>query len=647
MTVSTNTEISGVGGVNVVGTSLVSGGGAVSAESVAAGLSGAYLHKFPHGAHSFLNSDGLFQSRAIGYGKGKIVAFDATGSCYRYTPASAAWVKTQASGVLSNNALSMLALTSNGYLFAGFSTTVNTDPQQGKLYRSTDDGTTWVTVFTETLAATKPPNSPNSFVEADNGSLFCSYYPATDTYLLIKSTDNGATWADITANLAQAPTTHIHSIYWCPHRKLLFLCSGDNGNSSKIQVSADYGATWKIWASSAQTTAITSDDRYLYIGLDNANDRQIIRVECPIWVNPAVNDCASVIVWTGAENTAASGFSWWGVARNGLIVFVYGKEGPARIVASSNYGEPGSWEVLYEGTGTNYCHTPVMPTAYAGGLWDGLTYGAESPGSPSYLDAFSVGRKGTSINLDQRDGQVFYDGWARPRKELTGYETQDTPVSVVRSVSESAPTTVSRIDFESGAGAWVTDASVGASVDTGAEQSPFAGAKHLRTAYAAATGNSNARIKLNGQPTLTAGSHWLAANVRLSGGVTPPGDLIFFRLENASGGYLKVGIASGTTKLRIFIYDGVNLTGYTSRRDLAVGQYYRIKARLVIGKIPSASGRLTVWVDGLPEIDIHNIVTVGAAGDTNIPYVGIMGTLPGWVVDADDVVYAQNGDPGP
>lgn len=315
-----------------------------------AGTPAPWLYATTEGPTAYLHNANV-RGYAISFGDKIYAISQVDHKCYVYD--SGAWTIVSAAIEGSPGIFHLFFADSHGYLFVAWGPSSHAGAQ--KLYRSIDGGANWTVV----LDSTYMPDGDDyvgSMTEADNGYLFASIYngvggAGTAARKLLKSVDGGANWTDI-STAALAATTylrHFHSVYFCPHRLALFASGGDDGTSSKIIISTDYGVTWTAWAQSFQATAMVSDADFVYFGADLPGDHSIYRAAgttaaeiiaaTPFRTFTNGTGFTPVSPITGGDGTE---FPWFGVVDDqGTVIFPYGKGARAAMIMSGDQGA--SW----------------------------------------------------------------------------------------------------------------------------------------------------------------------------------------------------------------------------------------------------------------------------------------------------------------
>ena len=229
----------------------------------------------------------------------------------------------------------MMFADSRGYLYISFELASDI----GRLYRSTDGGATWTVVD----STEQNDDYVSHMTEDDLGNVYASWYNGTggeQPVTHIKKSADGETWTAVTINAIQR---HIHSIYFCPHRKTLFIGTGDGGADPTypgMQYSTDYGVTWTDWSGVYQTISMTSDENYIYWSVEVGS------TELAYGVNGWTESGSSIFRCATAGGTPEMvfeapfwlyGLAWQANKDNfGHVIFYY-QDG--HVVATSDSGE--------------------------------------------------------------------------------------------------------------------------------------------------------------------------------------------------------------------------------------------------------------------------------------------------------------------
>lgn len=600
---------------------------------------------------AFLNRDAVTIASGVGYGKGaawKFFGVATDGSAWRYSAASE-WVQVQIPGFFGTGTTliyNLVALTANGNIFV--SCTDGLAAAKDGLYRSADDGVTFTRVVnTKTVFGVPDGNARTvaSLAETDAGVLFATGYggtPTNRTLWLGKSTDAGVTWTNIHTAFAAGvgiPATHYHNVYFCPWRKLLFVSHGDAGTGSKVGVSDDLGVSFVPMTSTVQVTAITSDRRFLYFGLDNGQDRSIQRVTWPEYHQKASFALQAAVskVYEPPENASTGGFAWKSWADNaGLVVMFYGEEGPARIITSNNYGEPGSWVVLYEttlGATSRYCHTGTLPTRYSEALWDGRYYSAD-PKLDLRLTATAVFPPGRSLIVDGRMGYHEASGLdaARLRFDTTMamLDVSAPPVVVVNAIAEPVAINVVRNAFAGLDAGW---AYVGNAVAANGQMNVSGAGTSRAILLPAQNGDTDLDDTV---------FRYFAATVDIQSDVTQ--NVVIMSLEGAGGvRFAKLTVLANSRKLML---DCVLHSGLGSAFTLPImpnvkGTPTRYKLRLTKAASARLNGGIALFIDG--EL-VLNISPAQGVYHALTAYAGAVTTQSSFAASFRNAVWSMNGD---
>jgi hypothetical protein len=361
----------------------------------------------------------------VGY-SGKIVVIDSSGNVWLYTEAGDGWTIVGATTFAAQAVgMSFLFADSRGYLF--FCSTVT---NYNIIYRSTDDGANWTAV--KTFPLTTDSGAP--IAEDDLGNLYLGTYGSlgagSNSCKFYKSTDGGANWTDLTANLPSTPQRHIHGCWWDDYRKLLFVTHGDAGSSSRIFVSGDRGVTFSTWTASAQATAMAFSPDYVFYTADQSGNRGVYRAAAAAGISAATMSAATptkVFDWRADGDRASSGgsagtdngYAWWGGYANGSVFFPYGSEGArAALLTSTDQGATWAEVDSFESAGILY-HEMAAVSPFNPG-WDGLYYGRTTNSSQSLLSAWGLFAPGTVSQIDPASTSRG-SGVAIARAEPIGY----------------------------------------------------------------------------------------------------------------------------------------------------------------------------------------------------------------------------------
>ena len=391
------------------GRSLLALGAAGDAQALSASALGVARSAAPAYYRSTQGTVARLPTALVGVGySGKIVVIDASGNVWLYTEGGDGWTQVATGTFASQIAgISFLFADSRGYLF--FCSTVT---NYNIIYRSTDNGANWSSV--KTFPLTTDSGAP--IAEDDQGNLYVGTYGSlgagSNSCKLYKSTDGGANWSDISANMPSTPHRHIHGCWWDSYRSLLFVTHGDNGASSRIFVSDDRGATFSTWTASAQGTAMAFTADYVFYAADQASDRGVYRTAAAAGITAAAMAATTpvrVFDWRADSGRASSGggagvnngYAWWGGTENGVVFFPFGSEGArAVLLTSCDQGETWAESDAVEAASALY-HEMAAVSEYNTAR-DGWFYGRNSnqtlfsrwgvfaPGTVSMIDPAST-----------------------------------------------------------------------------------------------------------------------------------------------------------------------------------------------------------------------------------------------------------------
>lgn len=444
-------------------------------------------------AKAYLSSSGQI---ALASSKGVATAIGANGNLYCVTNAglpmvfngaTKAWttygvIPTPPAGSFGSGARSMF-MDSRGYIFMALGS-------KGCIYRSTDGGQTYANVHSFTYT----DEDCMGFAEDNLGNLYAhAYGHATPSVQLLKSTDSGATWTEISATahvfvgatdagtVASKVSRHIHLVHWCKHRNLLFVSHGDSGSYSPILVSDDHGASFHAWGSfttknntsaTRQATAIVTDETAIYyvsdVGLSvgdyDADTGSIYRVQAaPSLSLSALLALAPVKVhsnnpldgWSSNSGVTSEGYIWF--TSNSALNY------SGKLVASVDKGN--TWEEVY-----------VTPAATGGG------YGAFAPSRASISDYFT----GPRDDLKYGNTNTFDICGFR----VVPYTAQITAYNDLVTQWASGPNHTNKlyVDFETLPTPNAVSTPTGGSYDLASTTRAFAGTKSGKFVFAGAGG---------------------------------------------------------------------------------------------------------------------------------------------------------------
>jgi len=262
-----------------------------------------------------VSSQPLVGQAGLDLGGGEYLYVSNTGLVYKWDGSS--WSNVRATRIDSNsNDVRLLWQDANGNLY--YSTT-----NSGVLHRSTDGGATWSVVITFPNGVAGPDYAAP--MDGNGSTIWCTAYSGLDpgpTEGLYRSTDSGATWADITANKPSSLDRHGHGVYYDPYRGVLYWTHGDSGLSSDIFYSTDDGDTFSTWASSNQATAMGFTEEFGFFTADRSSDRSIYRFKSPGDVPELAFDASTLPGFV--SHVATAGVCWDTIKTSDeSLVFVY------------------------------------------------------------------------------------------------------------------------------------------------------------------------------------------------------------------------------------------------------------------------------------------------------------------------------------
>lgn len=369
---------------------------------------------------------------AVGY-SGRIVAVTTAGTFSRWEE-STGWGTVSAAGVIPGTIIVFFA-DSRGYLFYGVAGSAGSAKP---IWRSTDHGATWTSVLTFGGA----DDYPSPICEDAAGNLYAGAYgagasgAASNSRSLWKSTDGGANWSDISANMPGGSAgidRHIHGVWWDGHRSLLFVTHGDNGSSSKIYVSDDAGATFSTWTASAQATAMAFTSTHVLYAADSSADRRVYRAEVASLAAVIASTPTLCLDWTADFSVAGNGstqngFAWASYEdEQGNVAFSFGSEGTrTAVVASADSGA--TWTQVKTGAASGrQWHDFARVSPYNTGR-DGFCYSQDTVPSTDVLSQWRLYAPETVLEVDYSATFAVADGLTAPLPQLIDHGLSSSPV---------------------------------------------------------------------------------------------------------------------------------------------------------------------------------------------------------------------------
>ena len=326
---------------------------------------------------------------------------------------------------------------SSTHIFASTKLAAGTFP---KLYRSTD-GLTWTAVDDLSTWSGGEPTGDyvlQGMCETSSGVLLAAWYNPTlandDGYTkgLSRSTDGGATWTEISANLDMPVARHVHNVVYDKWRDLVYVVQGDGGDGCSANVSDDDGETWQAMPKVFQCTGVIPTPEFVLLLSDRPTTGS---KESGIWriqgtTVAELQDCDPIMVWDsvydaklGTSTAADVGWGWWGWynAADNTVFVPYSSTSAsgnfAQIVGSQDGGRTfGVMASEYDSGGTVSAFLPncQRPSDYA--EWDGWHW---IPGSVTYNRAMRPQRNDAAFLIANSTGYANGDGSsARPRKQI-------------------------------------------------------------------------------------------------------------------------------------------------------------------------------------------------------------------------------------
>ncbi|NOX18389.1 MAG: T9SS type A sorting domain-containing protein [Chlorobi bacterium] len=287
-------------------------------------------------------------TKAYNY-KGGVGNYYSYGGLYKSTDGGSSWTKINSSSTNYYNATDVIPISSSIILFATYA---------GGIFRTTDGGTNWSQVTSglpstdfNRIAMTQDPNSSSTvFAVFSSGTYTSPYYGLRGIY---KSTDNGATWSELTRPGTLASTggrTYLNKQGWYGN-----VIAVDPFNSSNIYVggvddmkSTDGGSSWNqltYWSTYYNTPYVHADHHAIVF-------------------DPGTAD----IVYDGNDGgiyKSIDGGSSWTALNNGLEITQY--YGGAVSASGTVYmgGTQDNGHHKYDGAGTDWTEVKGGDGGYA------------------------------------------------------------------------------------------------------------------------------------------------------------------------------------------------------------------------------------------------------------------------------------------
>jgi len=598
-----------------------------------------------------------FDDKAVTLGRsGQINYFDGQG-----------WTETYTG--LAPGSGEMICITSHGNIFASFT-------GSNKVYRSIDGGKAFSVCYTFPASTA----TTHAIAEDADGVLFMASYDtaptgSADGGQLLKSMDGGASWSDITANLAMTYARHSHAVIYDHYRDALIVTGGDS-TGQYMQYSTDGGNTWSIWNVLDQVTLVIPMRHGLVICSDHSSDRDLYFAET--LGGPVVS------VYHPDINTsvpANNGFVWHGEYDDdsGLVWVAYQEGDFYRVVASDDGGF--NWQVLLDGQpGTDGVfargRTYFTDRAKKHGVYSdpGIRFSAASDSGikPYACYAYKVlPASFRGFRVDAVNGSDLGDGYSAPMKELL--DSPDLAVvaplimesdwgeaawfqSVVEidgqgkygftGAAESATDRVTA-DFESGLSApWTTGTIGSGTIDTASTTNPKTGTKCMR--IVCPSGTSGAYIR-NDMVSPDGKEYWGEADFYIS--ALPTGGDYLSLMFTGGQSNCELRVRAGG-RLEYYYYDTVNKAhGYLSAaspsggaKTISAGTYVEVRMRLKV--LDGGRGRVTVWLDNVLALDMIGVRTNDEANGKT-PTQMRFGAKANYAVtvDIDNVVMQTEANP--
>jgi hypothetical protein len=605
---------------------VVQGGHVVQGATQAARATTPILYKTTKGVASRIAG---FQV-GVGY-SGKVVAVDNSGSFFKWT-ATTGWEQVSSTGVIAGTA-NVLFGDSRGYLFYNVSASIgNAKP----LWRSIDDGATWTSVLT--FGGTNDGASP--MCEDDAGNLYAGAYglgasgvaTSANSRTIWKSTDGGANWTNISANMPGGVAgidRHIHGVFWDRFRSLLFVSTGDAGATSKIYVSGDRGATFSSWSGSQQGTAMAFTATHVLYAADQSTDRRIYRAAATSLAEVLASTPSVCWDWVADgllpdNGSTTNGYAWQGISDSqGNVIFPFGSEGTrAAVMASSDSGA--TWSEVWTGPGGgNTWHTFAQMSHYNTGR-DGFNYGIDTAPTTDVLSQWRVYSPGSVLPVTYSATLNPSAGVIAPLNQLLDYglRTPGVVQQLTSNYTAQATVTAAGVTIDTKGftlGAAVTtyplysdpfDSVTAPTMPSGWTLSTSGTGTAIVTSTAQKVSGANSALSVLGAGAAAAqmrrttapwtlvdgNTAWCSAQFYVSSIGSTRCDFIEFNL-------LKVGvILSGGVKQLVVFHSGIGSNFGQAADELIAfpdGAWVRVKVAFTVA--PSTtnakSGRVRVWQD--------------------------------------------------
>ena len=181
------------------------------------------------------------------HGSDGLVAYASACGFYRTTDGGGSWIALDSTGAVYRSKVLAIDNASNSTIYR---TGGNWSSNPNTLFRSTDQGTTWDSIFAAQAGSVYGNNGPSVFAQGDS-ILVGITGGETDTshaYGIFRSTDEGGTWSRVYAG---GRVVGIVKSSVTPHA---LFAAGEAG----VLISMDFGATWNPYNNALPTTHLTS-----------------------------------------------------------------------------------------------------------------------------------------------------------------------------------------------------------------------------------------------------------------------------------------------------------------------------------------------------------------------------------------------------